>query len=127
AKSDLATVMFDRWLASSSFVAIVTPQNWQEKLSYEAMRRTLLSSRSYVFFARIGNNAWQTQSGAQPFKVPTVLSILARSKPRRDLMTAFLDIDNGPVQDKARLLTVSEVRLIPQSSLLRNPESRILT
>ena len=59
ARADLATAMLCRCLRTAS-VAVVTPQHWQSKLTYQRLRHWLLAEREYLLFARIGNNAWQT-------------------------------------------------------------------
>ena len=80
-KGDLATAMLERWTRSSLTIALVSPQNWQEKPGYTEFRKLVLNEWTYDLFARIGNNVWQTQSSRQPFKVPTVLSVLSPHTP----------------------------------------------
>src|SRR5262249_53562463 len=38
-KGDLATAMLDRWVRTACTMAVVSPQNWQEKPGYTAFRR----------------------------------------------------------------------------------------
>lgn len=126
-KADLATAMLHRWLRASATTAVVTPQNWQEKPGYMAFRKVVLRSWTYSLFARIGNNVWQTQSGRQPFKVPTLLSVLDTTKATHDHEIWTLDIGNGPVQDKPRLLATYPMVAVIQLEQLENPDCRIIT
>ncbi|OBI43926.1 hypothetical protein A5707_03920 [Mycobacterium kyorinense] len=124
-RGDLATAMLLRW-ARVATVALVTPQNWQEKSTYEDLRQWVLRSCSYKLFARIGNNVWQTQSSGQPFKMPTVLSVIERQEPHDGATTSVIDIGNGSLATKARDLAKSDVTAFAQSAQQSNPESRIL-
>jgi len=125
-RGDLATSMLLRW-ARVATVAVVTPQNWQEKSTYGQLRQWILERSSYSLFARVGNNVWQTQSGGQPFKVPTVLSVIAARSPTGETVTSIIDIGNGSLASKARDLRNAAVAHSLQSSQYENPESRILT
>lgn len=124
-RGDLATAMLLRW-ARVATVALVTPQNWQEKSTYSDLRQWVLRSSSYRLFARIGNNVWQTQSSGQPFKMPTVLSVLEHQQPSDKAMTSVIDIGNGSLATKARDLAKSDTAAFLQSAQQDNPESRIL-
>ena len=124
-RGDLATAMMLRW-ARDTTVAVVTPQNWQEKSSYKQLREWILGSRTYSLFARIGNNVWQTQSGGQPFKVPTVLSVVEHCRPTATTLTSIIDIGNGRLSAKAHDLQQASVTCSLQSAQRDNPESRIL-
>jgi hypothetical protein len=126
-KGDLATAMLERWMRSSLSVAAVTPQNWQENPGYTAFRKEILREHQYELFARVGNNVWQTQSSRQPYKVPTVLSILSSNKGLNNHAISALDIGNGPVRDKPRLLTTTLLIRVMQREQLRNPDCRIVT
>jgi hypothetical protein len=125
-KGDLATAMLERWMRSSCTVALVTPQNWQEKPGYTAFRKFMLNEYTYQLFARVGNNVWQTQSSRQPFKVPTILSTLSSTAPDGGSI-ATLDIGNGPVTSKPHLLRSAPIVLFQQRDQLRNPDCRIVT
>lgn len=126
AKADLATAMLLRWLRVSS-VAVVTPQHWHSKLSYVQLRRWLLSDRTYALFARLGNNVWQTQSGGQPFKVPTVLSVFHTHRPTDGCLVSAIDIGSGPISRKARDLISAPISRSLQRSQLNNTEHRVVT
>jgi hypothetical protein len=126
-KGDLATAMLDRWLRASQTIALVSPQNWQEKPGYTAFRKLILKTWTYDLFARIGNNVWQTQSGRQPFKVPTVLSVLSNTSPSQRHSITTLDIGNGPVATKPRLLAETAITSVVQLDQIRNPDCRIVT
>lgn len=126
-KGDLATAMLERWLRSSTAVALVTPQNWQEKPGYTSFRKWILGNSTYALFARIGNNVWQTQSGRQPFKVPTLLSVLRLTSPDANHVIWALDTGNGPVSHKPHLLKTISLLPVPQRDQLQNPDSRIVT
>src|SRR5207253_2337878 len=121
ARADLATAMLYRWLRTGS-VAVVTPQHWQSKLTYQRLRRWLLTEREYRLFARIGNNVWQTQSGGQPFKVPTVLSIFVGHRPRVSSTVTATDIGDGPTALKGVELQRSLLHLSLQRKQLENVE-----
>lgn len=125
-KGDLATAMLERWMRASRTVALVSPQNWQEKPGYTEFRKLVLKQWSYVIFARIGNNVWQTQSGRQPFKVPTLLSVLSLISPSRDHEISTLDIGNGPVVEKPHLLETIPVVSVLQRTQISNPDARIV-
>jgi hypothetical protein len=125
-KGDLATAMLERWLHASCTVALVSPQNWQEKPGYTEFRRLILKGWTYDLFARLGNNVWQTQSGRQPFKVPTLLSVLSSTMSSQHHFICALDIGNGPVVEKPRLLATTLIVSIPQHEQLSNPDSRIV-
>lgn len=122
---DLAITMPGSWMSRASMLALVTPQNWQEKSTYEDFRRRLLGTWSYLLFARCGNNVWQNQSGRQPFKIPTVLSILENSPPS-DAQLCCIDIGNGPIREKPHLLQNASIVTVQQAGQLCNPEARIL-
>ena len=126
ARADLATAMLLRWTRVSS-VAMVTPQHWQSKLSYMQLRRWLLTERRYPLFARIGNNVWQTQSGGQPFKVPTVLSVFLFDEPNDDTIISAIDIGDGPVTMKAEQLRQMSITRSFQNGQLLNAGHRIVT
>jgi hypothetical protein len=117
--------MLLRWVRAAT-VAVVTPQNWQEKSTYQPLRRWLLERCSYTLFARIGNNVWQTQSGGQPFKIPTVLSVIEARPPGPESVTSIVDIGNGSIATKAQDLQEAPVERSLQSRQHGNPESRIL-
>jgi hypothetical protein len=125
-KGDLATALLERWLHSSCTLAVVSPQNWQENPGYTDFRRLILERNSYNLFARIGNNVWQTQSGRQPFKVPTILSVLSSTVSSGDGSIGAVDIGNGPVAEKAHLLATSPVAFVLQQAQLMNPDLRIV-
>jgi hypothetical protein len=125
-KGDLATALLERWLHSSCTIAVVSPQNWQENPGYTDFRRFILERSSYNLFARIGNNVWQTQSGRQPFKVPTLLSILSSAIPSEDKSICAVDIGNGPVAEKPHLLATDPTAFVLQRAQLLNPDSRIV-
>jgi hypothetical protein len=125
-KGDLATAMLERWLRASCTVALVSPQNWQENPGYTEFRRLILARRSYNIFARVGNNVWQTQSGRQPFKVPTLLSVLSSDAPSPDQFIGAIGIGNGPVVEKPRLLMTTPTVSISQRAQFLNPDSRIV-
>jgi hypothetical protein len=125
-KGDLATAMLERWMRSSLTIAAVTPQNWQENPGYTEFRKEILRGHRYDLFARVGNNVWQTQSSRQPYKVPTILSILSSAKSENDHSISALDIGNGPVRDKPQLLTTESVVSVMQRDQLRNPDSRVV-
>jgi hypothetical protein len=122
---DLAVTMPAAWMSRAATLALVTPQNWQEKSTYEDFRRRLLTTWSYRFYARCGNNVWQNQAGKQPFKIPTILSVIEHRSPV-DADIAFIDIGDGPVAGKPDLLKTVHVDHVSQSGQLRNPEARIL-
>lgn len=124
-RGDLATSMLLRWVRAATG-AVVTPQNWQEKSTYQPLRRWLLERCSYTLFARIGNNVWQTQSGGQPFKIPTVLSIIEARLPGPESVTSIVDIGNGSISTKGRDLRESSVTRSLQTRQHGNPENRIL-
>lgn len=126
-KGDLATSMLELWMGRARALAIVTPQNWQEKPGYTAFREHFLPRWSYHLFARIGNNVWQTQSNRQPFKVPTVLSVMSSSSPSPDLRISTLEIGNGPVSDKSNLLRNSRITPVLQKDQSAHPDARIIT
>ncbi|MEO3810720.1 DNA methyltransferase [Sphaerisporangium sp. B11E5] len=126
-KGDLATAMLERWMRGAHAIALVSPQNWQEKPGYTAFRGLLLKQATYRLFARIGNNVWQTQSGRQPFKIPTVLSVLSCHPPAKDHDISAIDIGNGSVHEKADLLTQAIVGSVQQKAQISNPDSRIMT
>ena len=126
-KGDLATAMLERWMKSSLTIAAVTPQNWQENPGYTDFRKEILRRHRYDLFARVGNNVWQTQSSRQPYKVPTILSILSFEKSDNNHAISALDIGNGPVRDKPRLLTTTPVVRVMQHDQLRNPDCRVVT
>ena len=126
ARADLATAMLCRWVRTAS-VAVVTPQHWQSKLSYQRLRRWLLAEREYLLFARIGNNVWQTQSGDQPFKVPTVLSVFSLHRPHGGSSVAAIDIGDGPTAMKGVELQRAPVSRSLQKRQLENVEHRIVT
>lgn len=125
-KGDLATALLERWLRASRTLAVVSPQNWQENPGYADFRKLILEHNSFNLFARIGNNVWQTQSGRQPFKVPTLLSILSSTIPSWDRSICAVDIGNGPVAGKAHLLVTAPTTSVLQRAQLSNPDSRIV-
>lgn len=122
---DLAVTMPAAWMSRATTLALVTPQNWQEKSTYQDFRRRLLTAWSYRFYARCGNNVWQNQAGKQPFKIPTILSVVEHCPPAGTEI-AFIDIGDGPVPGKPGLLKSVQVSKVSQAGQLRNPEARIL-
>jgi len=123
---DLAVTMPGSWMARTRVLALVTPQNWQEKSTYEDFRKRLMRTWSYRLFARCGNNVWQNQSGKQPFKIPTVLSVLESGRPSAVSIVRWLDIGSGPIAEKPKLLMTMKVSDVSQRGQMTNPEARIL-
>jgi hypothetical protein len=122
---DLAITMPGSWIRRTGTVALVTPQNWQEKTTYETFRRKILRDASYRLYARCGNNVWQNQAGKQPFKIPTVLSVIETHRASVRVIRT-LDIGNGPIINKPDLLKTTPLETVTQESQMRNPEARIL-
>ncbi|MCW6004622.1 hypothetical protein K1W54_08500 [Micromonospora sp. CPCC 205371] len=124
-RADLATAMLLRWARAGS-LAVVTPQHWQSKLSYRDLRLWLLTNVKYAMFARLGNNVWQTQSGGQPFKVPTVLSIFESRHPEADSTVLAIDLGEGPPSTKAASLRRTLMSRSRQRDQCANVDHRIL-
>ena len=124
AKADLATCFVERCLAfcsRDSSVALVTPQNWLFLTSYKIHREQLLKSKSWLFLARLGFAAFQIMDW---WAFSTCLIILGNIRPLPDSVLRGVDADaKKDIKEKSKLLIENKLKLVPQLTLLRNPDA----
>jgi hypothetical protein len=127
AKSDLATVFLERCLGfcrSGGSIAIVTPQNWLFLGSYQPLRELLLREATWNLVAKLGEGGFESSQAAGAF---TAMLILTAATPdsRHKLLGLDVAWPRIPSQ-KAKVLIDGKGGTTKQSSLLSQPDSRIV-
>jgi hypothetical protein len=127
AKGDLSTVFIERcrrYTANGGSYALVSPQNWLFLATYTDMRKNLLESQTWNHSSRLGAKAF---SGLTGEVVRVVLTILTNSSPCSDQSITSIDaFDAIYLSEKIDLLRNAPIRMVQQSTQLRNPDARIV-
>ena len=126
AKVDLATAFVQRCRAFSEpggSYALVTPQNWLSLVTYQALRRQLLTSEKWNLVALLGMAAFSDMNW---WALNTALTVITDETSPEGHTFSGVDAseEKGP-QEKARLLKVSTISSVDQRSQLRNPDARV--
>jgi hypothetical protein len=124
---NLATALLIRLLAmlrSSGSIASVTPQNWFQQGTYEAMRSRLLSEFTWHTVAKLGTGAFAMITGEV---VNVGLTVIGYVSPGAESMISVLDaeLEDGP-PEKSEKLQRGDVSRWKQSSQLENTDSRVI-
>ena len=126
AKADLATAFVQRCRAFTEpggSHALVTPQNWTFLVTYQALRRQLLTSEEWNLVALLGMAAFSDMNW---WAFNTALTVIT-DKPSPESHT-FCGVDvsarKGPLE-KEHLLKTAAVSLIEQRLQLCNPDARV--
>lgn len=106
-----------------SSLALVTPQNWYNQLSYADMRRNLLSTMTWQMIGMLGKSAF---TGMNWWAADTVLTIFTSCRPDMHSSVSFIDVsDCKKPEDKAVGLKHRELGRFLQLEELNNPDYRI--
>jgi hypothetical protein len=126
AKMDLATVFVRRCIelaAAGGTAALVTPQNWLFLGSYQRLRERLLESITWDWIVRLGPGAFETIGGEV---VNVALIAFSRNKAGHNHEMWGLDASaNQSPNGKAGVLRNGLIKLVSQTSQLKNPDARI--
>jgi hypothetical protein len=126
-KNDLGATMTERaldLLLEGGTLALVTPQAWLFKSSYEEMRRSTLRDQTWLLLARLGTGAFREIGGEV---VNVALPLLSRCQADADSVFAGVDasLARGPAE-KSDSLATNTMWVGPQANQLRNPGARLL-
>lgn len=136
AKNDLATVFLDRCLKlchAGGTASIVLPQNWLFLTSYKKFREKLLTSDTWHLIARLGPQAFQTPMW--DFNVQLLLISRGQVNEDEDIYAedsfanqlCGLDVSEfRSAQEKGEKLIDADIKVVPQSRQLKNPDARII-
>ena len=124
AKSDLATVFFDKMLKTSTGTACsVIPQNWLFLTSYKKLREKLLKNHAWSMVARLGPGAFSQISGEV---VKAILVSVHGTLPTTETQFSGIDVsEQGNAAAKDDALKTAEVRIVKQKEQLGNPDYSI--
>lgn len=125
-RNDLMTMMLDRWsrfAPSHGAVAFVTPQSWTTLGNAREFRREWLDVMSPRVIARLGPRAFEEVTGEV---VKTGLVVAGRERPAPSTAIAGLDCSHLPPREKARCLAENPVLTVDYSSLLNDPDRRLV-
>ncbi|MBM4289123.1 MAG: SAM-dependent DNA methyltransferase [Deltaproteobacteria bacterium] len=125
AKNDIATVFLDRCLefcVQNGTCSIVLPQNWLFLTTYKMLRKKLLRQDTWNVITRLGAQAFQTPMW--DFNVQ--LLIISNKLPKDVNQISCIDVSVPRTpQEKAIMLSNSEIKRIMQHKQLKNPDSYI--
>ena len=126
ASADLATVFLIRcqaFLKTEGTCALVTPQNWLFLVSYQELRRKMLSSKTWNFLCWIGEKGFESSAAAGAF---TILLIHSDIRPGVDHIFAGIDaaLPKNP-SEKAAILRGAAPVEVPQLDQLSHPGARV--
>jgi hypothetical protein len=126
AKADLATCFVERCLrlcAPNGVAALVTPQNWLFLHSYKAFRHRFLSEIEWNLLGRLGPRAFETITGEV---VKAAMLVVTQRTPAAQHRLAGLDVSSAATPAaKAAALRTDGAAILPQSTQLQNPDSRV--
>jgi len=125
-KQDLATMFIERIagiVAEGGASCIVGPQNWSFLKTYKSMRENLLTSQSLCLLAELGAGAFQTPL----YDFSFLLYVAERKSDSGRSYSTVLASEMRSIQDKMRLLKEGKVNRVEQSSVLSQPDRRVLT
>ena len=129
AKNDLANVFLERCLEflhreDSGVTQIVMPQNWLFLTGYKAQRERLLKEANWDLLARLGSGAFETISGEV---VNVILFTITGTRPHTNHHLRGIDASaRRTAAGKADDLRTNELAIVRQSSLLENPDCRVV-
>lgn len=124
---DLSSVFVQRCLELSAIggtVALVTPQNWLSLVSYEEMRRKVLSTATLKLVVSLGPASFRDMNW---WAANTALVVISKTTPAPNTLVTTLDASTTKIiEQKAAILQVAEPATSLQLSQLANPDARIL-
>ena len=124
---NLATVFVQRCIELSAIggtVGLVTPQNWLSLVTYEDLRKRVLSTATVNVVVSLGPAAFRDMNW---WAANTALVVVSNTSPKPDALVATLDASTTKViQEKAGILREVAPATSRQESQLANPDSRIL-
>ena len=135
-KGDLAAVFLERCLEfcrEGGTTSVVIPQNWLFLVGYKKFRVKLLRNQTWRILARLGPGAFETISGEVVKAI--LLNIMRGNASLSDLLgqdgptgiLRGLDVSaNRTAGEKAKELSMVEIKSIGQSKQFENPDSVII-
>lgn len=123
--SDLATTFLHRLhelSESGGSIAVVLPQAFLALQRYAALRERLLRSYRWLLYAKLGDGAFSSISGAV---VNVGLAIFGVSKPDTAASIHFIDLVTEDHSEKVIRLREHQLRKVGQLSQLRHPGARV--
>ena len=123
-RGDLAAVFVERcsrFCSTGGTLAAVVPLNLMSLSSYERMRRSLLTSRTFLHAAKLGSGATATAS----WDVLRALIIVTNTKPHGDHEITGLETDAPSPSGREDCLRRGRVARTMRSHQLSNPDARI--
>lgn len=126
AKKDLATVFIKRgfeFLLGNGSLCLVVPQNWLFLTTYRKLREKILTDTTLNIVIKLGAGAFETISG----EVVKVVLFIASNCASDNMHTVWgKDVSNvKDIVTKAASIQNGSLLGMQQSSLKRNPDSRI--
>jgi len=126
AKSDLATVFFEKMLKSNTVDGVscsVIPQNWLFLTSYKKLREKFLKNETWNIVARLGAKGFQTPM----WDFNVMLIALSHTKPAEHNQLTGLDVSKAPnAVAKNEAIKTAELKTVKQKDQLGNPDARIV-
>jgi hypothetical protein len=124
AKSDLATMLVDRWDARScETLAVVSPHGWMFSSWYARFRRRMLDWRRWRIVAHLGSGAFRDIGG----EVVNVDLLVVENISAVEADTfAVLSVEGALFREKVTSLRVTPSMHLGQQDQLKNPDARIL-
>ena len=126
--ADLSTALIQRMLQNApenGTIAVVSPQNWYQLISYCDLRRDILSTYRLNTFADLGPAAFHDMNW---WAARTALTAMSKTIAVSSDVISVYDAQAGrDPETKERALLSRSCNLIPQSSMYHNPDHRIST
>jgi len=126
-RMELAVVFLSRCTSlcrQDGTVAVVSPQNWLFQAGYLQFRKSLLTTMSWGFLARLGPGAFETISG-EIVNVCLYISSMASPGPSDKFHSVDVS-EASTVAEKQDRLKSQAIHACEQLQQLRNPDSRII-
>ncbi len=125
-KQNLATCFLARmlkWGSDSGICAAVMPQDWIFLDIYEDMRRTLISTTTWLSMVRLGTKAFRSPM----WDMNIMLFVCSSEKPKTTSDFAAQDVSEfKTAEEKADAISSSIPLLISQHEQLANPDARVV-
>lgn len=124
--ADLATAFIEHcqtMCERGGATSLVTPLGWFFQPAYRAMRRNALEAATWEMVARLGPRAFRAIGGEV---VSTALVVLGNRTPDEHRVPMIDALHGADPSGKAEVLLDGQLRYVKQSSILSNPDSRVM-